>query len=216
MGGGGGAEGEECQRTSPPIEVVEVGQQMWPAGLVVGVGGAVAVAVVAAADVGDVDRGEFVEAVGADVGELEDVAGLAQEGSGGAVLVDAGVLADDEEDGRDGGGREGEGKVVEGDADGLGDPVEGAEGAGGEGREDGEGTDEGGVHGVGGRVGGSVSWSGQPGVSEMGGDWLGGDQDVMALRKVEERRWMVWVRTSRTVWRVSWPAWLITAQRMKG
>ena len=118
MGGGGGAEGEECQRTSPPIEVVEVGQQMWPAGLVVGVGGAVAVAVVAAADVGDVDRGEFVEAVGADVGELEDVAGLAQEGGGGAVLVDVGVLADDEEDGIGGGGRKGEGQVVEGDTDG--------------------------------------------------------------------------------------------------
>lgn len=89
-----------------------------------------------------------MEAVGADVGELEDVAGLAQEGGGGAVLVDAGVLADDEKDGRGGGGREGEGEVVEGDTDGLGDPVEGAEGAGREGREDREGTDEGGVHGV--------------------------------------------------------------------
>lgn len=146
VGGGGGAEREDRQGTSPPIKVVEVGEEVGTAGAVVGVGGALAVAVVAAADVGDVDRGEFVEAVGADVGELEDVAGLAQEGSGGAVLVDAGVLADDEEDGIGGGGREGEGKVVEGDTDGLGDPVEGAEGAGGEGREDGEGTDEGGSH----------------------------------------------------------------------
>lgn len=148
MGGGGGAQGEEGEGRGPPIEeVVEVGQEVGAAGLVVGVGGAVAVAVVAAADVGDVDRGEFVEAVGAEVCELEDVAGLAQEGSGGAVLVDAGVLADDEEDGRGGGGREGEGEVVEGDADTLGDRVEGAEGAGREGLEGGEGTDEGGIHG---------------------------------------------------------------------
>lgn len=215
MGGGGGAQGEEGEGRGPPIEeVCEVGEEVGAAGFVVGVGGALAVAVVAAAGVGDVDRGEFVEAVGPDVGELEDVAGLAQEGGGGAVLVDAGVLADNQEDGRGGGGGEAEGEVVEGDTDGLGDPVEGAEGAGGEGREDGEGPDEGGVHG---RVGGSGS--GQPGVSgvsSMGGDWLGGDQEVMASRKAGERRWMVWVRTSRTVWRVSWPAWLITAQRMKG
>lgn len=182
MGGGRGAQGEDRQgRGSPPIElaqdVVEVGEQVGAAGAVVGVRGAVAVAVEAAAGVGEVDGAELVEAVGAQVGELEDVAGLADEGGTDEVLVDPGVLADDQE-GRGGGARrEAVGEVVGRDADVTGDGMEGAEGAGREGRQDREGTHQGrGGHGR--LVGGGMS--GQPGISGMGGDEWGGVKAVMA------------------------------------
>jgi len=90
VGGGDGAQADDHDRLREEGEVEgEIGAAL----LVDGGGGAIAVHVVAAGGVGEVDAGEGGETGALDVGVLQSPAGGADEGETTGVFLEAGVLA---------------------------------------------------------------------------------------------------------------------------
>jgi hypothetical protein len=135
VGRGDGAETEDVQNGGgmEAGQVLHVGEQVGAAGFVVGVGGLGRR--VAAGHVRDVGTGAKVEGGATDVGLGNDFSGLADEGDALLVLVEAWVLADQQERGVLGPARQGVREVMQRNADGAGFAVELAGGAGGTGRE---------------------------------------------------------------------------------